>query len=343
LKLRDLAQKLSCQLEGEGDLEIRGVSGICEAKEGELTFVAHPRYLKHLDQTEASAIILSHADPPSPKPSLRTDNPYLAFAKAIEVLHPRPRPSAGIHPTAVLEEGVRVGEGVSIGAFTFVGRDAKIGDRSVLFPQVFVGQGSHIGAECLLYPQVAVREGVWIGDRVIIHSGAVLGSDGFGYAKDPMGRYHKIPQIGGIFIEDEVEIGANVSIDRATLGHTRIARGTKIDNLVQIAHNVEIGQDSIVIAQVGIAGSTKIGSRVTLAGQVGIIGHIEIGDDCIVGSQSGVGESLKPGSVVTGSPAVPHGLFRRMAVALPRVPEMLRSIRTIEKRLLDLEKRGSGQ
>jgi UDP-3-O-[3-hydroxymyristoyl] glucosamine N-acyltransferase len=184
-----------------------------------------------------------------------------------------------------------------------------------------------------------VREGVWIGDRVIIHSGAVLGSDGFGYAKDKEGRYHKIPQVGGVAIEDEVEIGANVTIDRATLGQTRIARGTKIDNLVQIAHNVEIGQDSIIISQAGIAGSTKVGNRVTLGGQVGIIDHIVIGDDCMVGSQSGLAADLKPGSMVTGSPAVPHSLFLRMAASLPRVPEMLKSIRNLEKRLQDLEKR----
>jgi UDP-3-O-[3-hydroxymyristoyl] glucosamine N-acyltransferase len=326
-------------LEGEGEVEIRGVAGLREAEEGDLTFIANPRYLKHLKETRASAVILSFSDPPGPQPVLRTDNPYLAFAKALKIFRPLPLPPPGVHPTAVLEEGASLGEGVSIGALTFVGKGAVIGDRSVLFPQVYVGGGSRVGKDCILHPQVMVREGVWIGDRVIIHSGAVLGSDGFGYAKDKEGRYHKIPQVGGVAIEDEVEIGANVTIDRATLGQTRIARGTKIDNLVQIAHNVEIGQDSIIISQAGIAGSTKVGNRVTLGGQVGIIDHIVIGDDCMVGSQSGLAADLKPGSMVTGSPAVPHSLFLRMAASLPRVPEMLKSIRNLEKRLQDLEKR----
>ncbi|MDH7500052.1 MAG: UDP-3-O-(3-hydroxymyristoyl)glucosamine N-acyltransferase [candidate division NC10 bacterium] len=343
MKLSDLADALSCQLQGEGGIEIKGVAGLREAEEGDLTFVANPRYLKHLEETRASAIILSFSDPPSTRPTLRTENPYLAFAKALRILHPPALPSPGIHPSACLEEGVRLGEGVSIGALTFVGRGAEIGEGSILFPQVHVGRGSRIGKGCLLYPQVMIREGVCIGDRVIIHSGAVLGSDGFGYAKDQEGHYHKIPQIGGVLIEDEVEIGANVTIDRATLGQTRIGRGTKIDNLVQIAHNVEIGQDTILIAQVGIAGSTKLGNRVTLAGQVGLIGHLEIGDDCVVGSQSGVVEDLKPGSVVTGSPAIPHPLFRRMVVSLPRVPEMLKTLRDLKKRLEELEKGTSAQ
>jgi UDP-3-O-[3-hydroxymyristoyl] glucosamine N-acyltransferase len=343
MRLGDLAEALSCQLVGEGGVEIRGVAGIREATAGELTFVADARHLKYLEETEASAIILSLQDPPSAKPSLRTDNPYLAFAKALMLLHPQTLPSPGIHPTAILEEGVKVGEGVSIGALTFVGRGAEIGDHSILFPQVYVGRGSCIGKDCLLYPQVMVREKVLVGDRVIIHSGAVLGGDGFGYAKEKGGRYHKIPQVGGVLVEDEVEIGANVAIDRATLGQTRIGRGTKIDNLVQIAHNVQVGEDTIIISQVGIAGSTRIGSRVTLAGQAGIIGHLEIGDDSIVGSQSGVSESVSPGSIVTGSPAVPHNLFRRMAVSLPRVPELIKTIRALEKRLQELEKKVSAR
>jgi len=343
LKLSELADALSCQLQGEGEIEIKGAAGLREAKEGDLTFVANPRYLKHLEETRASAIILSFSDPPSAKPTLRTEHPYLAFAKALKILHPQPLPSPGVHSSACLEEGVQLGKGVSIGAFTFVGRGAEIGDGTILFPQVYIGQGSRIGKDCVLYPQVMVREGVWMGDRVIIHSGTILGSDGFGYAKDQEGRYHKIPQIGGVLIEDEVEIGANVTIDRATLGQTRVGRGTKIDNLVQIAHNVEIGQDTIIIAQVGIAGSTKVGNRVTLGGQVGIIDHLEIGDHSMVGSQSGVAEDLKPGSIVTGSPAVPHHLFRRIAVSLPRIPEILKRLRNLERRLEELEKGASAQ
>jgi UDP-3-O-[3-hydroxymyristoyl] glucosamine N-acyltransferase len=343
MRLRDLAETLSCQLVGEGELEIRGVAGIREAKEGDLTFLADARHLKYLQETQASAIILSPKDPPSAKPTLRTDNPYLAFAKALQLLHPQVLPAPGIHPTALLEEGVQLGEGVSIGAFTYIGKEAEIGDHSILFPQVFVGQGSRVGKGCLLYPQVTVREGVWIGDRVIIHSGAILGSDGFGYAKDREGRYHKIPQIGGVLVEDDAEIGANVTIDRATLGQTRIGRGTKIDNLVQIAHNVQIGHDAIIISQVGIAGSTKIGNRVTWAGQVGIISHIEVGDDSIVGSQAGVTENLKPASIVLGSPAIPHNLFLRMAVSLPKVPELIKTIRALEKRIQELEAKASSR
>ena len=339
MRLRDLAIALSCQLVGDGEVEISGAAPIQEAKEGDLTFIADARHRKYLEGTQASAVILSPQDPSSLRPSLRTDLPYLAFARALEILYPPEVPTPGIHPTAVLEEGVRLGEGVTVGALSFVGQGAEIGEGSLLFPQVHIGRNSRIGKGCRLYPQVMIREAVSIGDRVIIHSGAVLGSDGFGYTKDPEGRYYKIPQVGGVVIEDEVEIGANVTIDRAALGQTRIKRGTKIDNLVQIAHSVEIGEDSIIIAQVGISGSTKVGNRVILAGQAGIIGHIEIGDDCIVGSQAGVGDSLKPGSIVSGSPAIPHNLFLRMAVSLPKVPDLIKTVRVLERRLQALEEK----
>jgi len=343
LKLKELAQELGCELEGNGEVEIRAIAGLREAGEGDLTFVANPRYLKYVEETRASAIILSPSDPPLSKPTLRTDNPYLAFARALEIFYPVSRPAPGVHPSAVLEEGVELGQEVSIGALTFVGRGAHIGDRSILFPQVFVGAGSQIGEDSILYPQVTVREGVRIGNRVIVHSGAVIGSDGFGYAKDGQGRYRKIPQVGGVMIEDEVEIGANVTIDRATLGDTRIGRGTKIDNLVQIAHNVQIGEDTIIISQVGIAGSTRVGNRVILAGQAGVVDHVQIGDDCIVGSQSGVAGDLEAGSVVLGSPAIPQHLFKRMAVSLPRVPEMLKSLRNLERRVQSLEEASGGR
>lgn len=342
MKLAELAELLGCVLVGDGSVEVTGLSGIEEAKEGDLSFVVHSRYFPCLATTKAAAVIVHHNAPSCPRPTLRTDNPYLAFAKALSCLYPRLIPSFGVHPSAILGPGVHLGEGVSIGALCYLGKEVEIGEGTTIYPQVYVGEGSKIGARCLIYPQVTIREGVILGDRVIVHCGAVIGSDGFGYARDADGRYFKIPQVGGVLVEDEVEIGANVTIDRATLGLTRIGRGTKIDNLVQIAHNVVIGQDTVIVAQVGIAGSAKVGDRVTLAGQVGVVDHVEIGDDSTVGPQSGVAQSLPPKSVVTGSPAIPHQTWKRIVLSLPKMPELLKTLRRLEDRMGRLEEKGGG-
>lgn len=339
MKLKELAKRLGCELEGSGEVEIKGIASLEEAGEGDLSFAAHPRYLPYLGASKASAFILSPDVPPCGKPTLRTPNPYLAFAKALLLFFPPFKPTPGIHPTAVIAEGVPLGEGVSVGPFSVLEEGVSIGEGTAIGPLVYIGRGSRIGRGCLIYPLVTVREGVLLGDRVIVHSGTVIGSDGFGYAKDAEGRYVKIPQVGGVSIEDDVEIGANVAIDRATLGRTWIKRGTKIDNLVQIAHNVVVGEDSAIVAQAGIAGSTVLGNRVSLAGQVGVVGHITVGDDVTVGAQSGVTKSIPPGSTVLGSPAVPHMEFKRALVGITQIPRLFKALHDLEERIQKLEER----
>jgi UDP-3-O-[3-hydroxymyristoyl] glucosamine N-acyltransferase len=232
---------------------------------------------------------------------------------------------------------VRLAEGVSIGPLSYIEEGVVIGPRSAVGPQVYIGRGSSVGADCHVYPQVMIREGVEIGDRVILHSGVVIGSDGFGYLRDQSGVRVKVPQVGRVILEDDVEIGANVTIDRATLGTTRLKRGTKIDNLVQIAHNVTVGADTVIAALTGISGSTKIGDRVTLAGQVGVVDHVTIGDDVTVGAQAGVTKDIPSGMVFLGSPAVPHQEFKRGVAAVNQFPRLIKKLHAIEARLSALE------
>lgn len=339
MKLADLAELLGCSLVGDGGVEVKGVAGIEEAREGDLSFVAHPRYFPYMATTRAAALIVPPDAPECPCPTLRTDNPYLAFAKALSHFYPSQRPSPGIHPSAHISSGVRLGKGVSIGALTYLGEGVEVGEGTTIYPLVYIGEFTRIGSHCLIYPLVTIRERAILKDRVIVHSGAVIGSDGFGYTKDLEGRSFKIPQVGSVILEDEVEVGANVTIDRATLGFTRIGKGSKIDNLVQIAHNVVIGQDTIILAQVGIAGSTTIGDRVTLAGQVGVVDHVEIGADSIVGSQAGVAQPLPPKSVVMGSPAIQHQAWKRAALSFPKLPELIQALRRLEERVKKLEEK----
>ncbi len=333
MRLSELAAALHCALEGDGGLEIRGLRGIREAEPGDLTFVANPRYLDGLRTCRASAVILTPDAPRPPMAALRTPNPYLAFARALALFHPpRPEPP-GIHPTAVLEESVRLGSGVHIGALCFVGAGTEIGEETTLCPQVYVGRGVRLGRQCEIRPRAVLADGCWLGDRVVVQSGAVIGGDGFGYAPDRDRRYHKIPQVGRVVLEDDVEVGANATIDRATLGETRIRRGTKIDNLVMIAHNVAVGEDTVIVAQVGISGSTSVGSRVTLAGQVGVVGHIHIGDDVTIGAQAGVIKDVPDGAVLAGSPALPHLEAKRQVAYLRRLPELAETVRELKRRL----------
>lgn len=338
MRLGELAERLGCRLEGDGGLEIRGVRGLEDAGPQDLTFVAQGRYLSRLARSTAAAVILAEGWPAVDRPALRTPNPTLAFARALSLFHP-PRVSApGIHPTAVVAPDARVAPTASVGPLTVVGPGAEVGADTILEAHVAVGAGVCIGQGCRIFPQVTLRDGVVLGDRVTVHCGTVIGADGFGYARDGH-RYVKIPQVGRVVIEDDVEIGANVTIDRATLGETRIGRGTKIDNLVQIGHNVRVGADTVIVAQVGISGSARIGSRVTLAGQVGVVDHVEIGDDVIVGAQAGVTKDIPPGSVVLGSPAIPHADFKRRVATVARLPEMRKVLRALEERLAALEAR----
>jgi UDP-3-O-[3-hydroxymyristoyl] glucosamine N-acyltransferase len=337
--LEEIASHLGGEIYGDGTVEISGVAGIEEAKSGDLTFVANPRYVKFLDVTSASAVIVGKDIQKAKIPVLRHTNPYYAFARAIALFHkPRKSYPEKIDPTALLGKEIKVGKGVYVGPYVIIEDKAKLRDKAVILGGSFIGENTEIGESSLVYPNVTIRENVIIGKNVIIHSGTVIGSDGFGYAKEK-GEYHKIPQMGKVVLEDDVEIGANVTIDRATLGETRISKGTKIDNLVQIAHNVKIGENTIVVAQVGISGSTKVGKNVTLAGQVGLVGHIEIGDNVIIAAQSGVRKSIPPGKVYFGYPAKEHSKARKIEAVISLLPQYVEKIRDLEKRIKELEEK----
>lgn len=335
-KLKELAEWVDGTVIGDGEVEISGVSAIEEAQTGEITFIANPKYLSKLNETRASAVIVSKEVTQGEKPLLSVAHPYLAFAKILTFFSQKPYQPKGIDSNAWISPTASLGKDLTLYPFVYIGDHCSIGDRVTLYPGVCIGEDSSVGEDSILYPNVSVYPRTTIGKRVILHSGVVVGSDGFGYVKEGK-KNLKIPQIGGVEIEDDVEIGSNTTIDRATLGKTTIRRGVKIDNLVQVAHNVMVGEDSIIIAQVGISGSTKIGSNVTLAGQVGVVGHIEIGDNVIVGAQSGVSHNLPANQVFTGSPAIPHREFLRTVTLFPKLPEMRRTLIAIEKRLKKIE------
>jgi len=341
ISLRELAKLLDGKVVGDGDVLITGVAGIKEARPGDITFLANPRYETYTRTTKASAVIVDQNHGSVDKPLIQNSNPYYAFLKAVKVFHGEQEDVlSGIHETAVIGERVKLGENVSLGPYTVIRDGVEIGDGCVVKAGSYIGSRSRLGRQVLIYPNVTVREDSILGDRVIIHSGTVVGSDGFGYAKDG-GAYHKIPQVGNVVIEDDVEIGSNVAIDRATIGTTLIKKGVKIDNLVQIAHNVRIGENSIIIAQVGISGSTEIGSDVVLAGQAGLVGHIKIGDNARVGSQAGVTKSVPANTSVSGYPAQPHSLSKRLHASLQRLPDLIKRVRNLEKKLEELgEKSG---
>jgi UDP-3-O-[3-hydroxymyristoyl] glucosamine N-acyltransferase len=334
--LGELARLLGGDIEGDSTLQITGVASIEQARPGDITFVAQQRYLRALQASQASAVILARAWP-ADRAAIRVEQPYRAFAELLTLFYARPQPQAGIHEPIALGQRVRLGQEVTVGPFVTLGDDVSIGDRVVLYPGVSVGAGSSVGDDSILYANVTLYDRVRIGRRVIIHAGAVLGADGFGYIRGPDGRHQKIPQVGGVRVEDDVEIGANACIDRATLGETVIRRGTKIDNLVHVAHNVEVGEDNLLLAQVGISGSCRLGAHVTLAGQVGLRDHVHIGDQATVIAQSGIAQDVQPGTIVSGTPAIPHQLWRRVQAATPRLPELLRTVAALERRLARLE------
>jgi len=335
-KLKELALWVDGTVVGDGEIEISGVAAIEEARAGEITFIANAKYLPNLNKTNASAVIVSKEVTQADKALLCVTHPHLAFAKILTLFSQKPYQPKGIDPNAWISPTAKLGKDLTVYPFVYIGDRCSIGDRATLYPGVSVGEDSSIGEDSILYPNVSVYSATIIGKRVMLHSGVVVGSEGFGYVKEGK-RNVKIPQVGIVEIEDDVEIGANTTIDRAALGKTIIRRGVKIDNLVQVAHNVVIGEDSIIVAQVGISGSTKIGSNVTLAGQVGVVGHVEIGDNAMVGAQAGVTHDLPGNRGYVGSPALPHREFLRAITVFPKLPEMRKTLLDLEKRLQKME------
>jgi UDP-3-O-[3-hydroxymyristoyl] glucosamine N-acyltransferase len=331
--LKEIAELIDAKILGDEKVVISGVSSIKEAKSGDITFVDNPKYFSYVDQTRASAVIAPENFPKKDKTVLLAKNPSLAFSKAVSFLFPSPviHPR-GIDEAARIDKKAEIGKGAAVGAYSVIGANAVIGPGAVIYPNVYVGYEAKIGAGTVVWPNVTVREKCIVGKNVIIHSGSVIGSDGFGFAEED-GVHHKIPQVGIVEIEDDVEIGACVTIARARFDKTIVRKGTKIDNLVQIAHNVEIGEHSIIVSQSGISGSARLGKHVILAGQVGIVGHIEIGDNVIVGAQSGVSKSLKPNAMYLGSPARDFSQTKKIYVCEGKLPRLFKEIAELKEKI----------
>ncbi|HET9452223.1 MAG TPA: UDP-3-O-(3-hydroxymyristoyl)glucosamine N-acyltransferase [Aggregicoccus sp.] len=343
-RLADLAAHVGGELLGDPAQAIRGLNGLAEAAAGELSFYGNPRYRKQYEATRASAVLVGPDVAPRPGLSLvRVANPHLAFARISELFHPRPRYPAGVRLGAIVHPGALVDLEATVMAGATVEEGARVGARSVLFPGVYLGENASVGEDCILYPNVTVREGCVLGNRVILHASCVVGADGFGFAFDPSVPQHfKVPQAGTVRIEDDVEVGACSTIDRATLGETLIGRGTKIDNLVQIAHNVKVGALGLICAQAGVSGSAELGQGVVLAGQVGVVGHIRVGDLAKVGAQSGIAHDVEDGQIVSGSPAVPHREWLKNVAAQSQLSELMKEVRSLRRRLEKLEKEKGG-
>jgi len=337
--LGELAALVNGKVVGESDLEITGVSGLDSAQAGEISLIASAKVIPAARESKASAFIFPSNLREFNFKGIESDNPRMAFAQILWHFHPKKVYPEGIHPSAIVGEDFQHGGGCYIGPLVSIGDRVKLGAKVVLHPGVVIEDDVEIGDETEIKPNVVLCAGTKIGKRVIIHPGTVIGGDGFGFEKNSQGRHFKVPQVGCVVIEDDVEIGSNVTIDRATTGQTVIGAGTKIDNLIQIGHNVQVGKDNIIVAMTGIAGSTKLGDRVTLAGQAGINGHITIGDDTVVFARGMVISSLPANSVVSGQPARPHGEDMRIQAAAGKLPELLKTIRQLEKRVAELEGR----
>jgi UDP-3-O-[3-hydroxymyristoyl] glucosamine N-acyltransferase len=328
MKLAQIASALGARLEnGPPDLEITGVAGIKEAGRGQITFVANPKYAGAARTTKASAVIVSDEFPAISTALLRSKNPYLTFARALEMFCLPTRYEPGVHPTAVIHPSATIGKGAHVGPYAVIDQDVTIGRNAVLLAHVVIYRGVRIGDDFFAHAHAVVREGCQLGNRVLLQNGVVIGADGFGFAKDDSGHWYKIAQPEPVVIEDDVEIQANSCVDRASVDKTRIGRGTKIDNLVQVGHGSRIGEHSLLASQVGLAGSTDVGNHVILTGQVGVVGHCKIGDGAIVTPQSGVAGDIEAGAIVSGAPAVDHKLWLKYSAVLPRLPEIARTVR----------------
>jgi UDP-3-O-[3-hydroxymyristoyl] glucosamine N-acyltransferase len=338
MRLDALAQRVDGELVGDPNIEVDAVVPPEDARPGAVVVLTDPRWLREVEASRG-VVILPQDAPATALPAIRVASIRMALALAIRALVPAPSPQPAVHPTCVIGTGSRIGEGVYLGPYVVVGDGVTIGDRAQVHPHGILEHGVELGPECVLHARVTIRHRCHLGARVIVQSGTVIGSDGFGYAQDARRRHVAIPQIGRVVIGDDVEIGANVTIDRAMLGTTRIGRGTKIDNLVHVAHNVEIGEDCALAAAVWIAGSTRIGNRVLVGGLVGIRDHIEIGDDAIVMGDTAVSRDVAPGAMVAGHPAQPRLAQRRSEAAYWRLPEMVKQLRALTQRVRRLERR----
>jgi UDP-3-O-[3-hydroxymyristoyl] glucosamine N-acyltransferase len=333
--LSQIAARLGCQTSGDADPDIHSLSGMEHAAEGQLTFLANPKYARKVKDSHASAIIA--AQPSAHLPTMLSKNPYLDFARALDIFYRPPKPPLGISPLASIDPTAEIGDDASIGPFCVVGPHVRIGLRSTLHPHTVIYEGAKIGDDFVAHSHSVVREYCRVGDRVILQNNVVVGGDGFGFAKQADGTHRKIAQSGITVIEDDVEIQSLTNIDRATIGETRVQRGAKVDSLVQVGHACVVGPDNIICAQVGLAGSTILKKSVLLAGQVGVSGHLTIHDNAVVYAQSGVGHDVEPGHVVSGSPAFDYRDWRRAVTAFPKLGEMVRQLRDMEARLKQLE------
>lgn len=344
MKLREIAETLQCRLEGSPDTEIRGVAGIDHAGPGQLTFLANRRYAPQLKTTGASAVLVEEGveiqreSEKSPLAALRTPNPYLAFARALELFYEAPSYAPGVHPTAIVSASAKIGAGAHIGPYCYIEDGVEIGERVVLHSFVTIYRGAKIGIDFFAHAHAVVRENCRIGDRVILQNGVIIGGDGLGFAKRVDGTWYKMAQTGPAVLEDDVEVQANACVDRATVGETRIGRGTKVDDLVLIGHASQVGRDTMLCGQVGLAGSTKIGNACILAGQVGTAGHLTVGDGTVITAQSGVPNDVPAKSLYSGYPAVPNRDWLKMMAALNRLPELQRRVQQLEEQLALLKK-----
>jgi UDP-3-O-[3-hydroxymyristoyl] glucosamine N-acyltransferase len=339
MKLGEIAAKLGCTLDGDPNLEITGVAGIEEAQSGELTFLVNRKYRPLLESTRAAAIIVGKDAGTVPMAALRSANPYFDFARAIELFHPVPEFAAGVHPTAVVAKSARIGANAHIGPYCFVEEDVEIGANAVLHSFVTIYRGAKIGDDFFAHAHACVREYCRIGNRVLLQNGVIVGSDGFGFAREANGHWYKMRQSGITVIDDDVEIQAQSVIDRATVGETHISRGAKIDNLVQVGHACKVGEDTLLCGQVGLAGTTVVGNRCILAGQVGAAGHLTIGDGAILSAQSGVPADVPPGAIYSGYPAMKNLDWRKSVAVFNRLPDLQREVRELRAELARLKEK----
>ncbi len=339
MRLNELAELLQCKLEGDPNFEVLGVDRIETASPRMVTFIANRKYISRLKESKAGAVIVDFNIEVNGRNVLRHSNPYLAYAKALEVFYSPYRPNPSISSDARIASSAKIGKDVFIGPFVYIDDDVEIGDECYVFSHVTISRSAKIGKQCVIHSHVSIREDVEIGNRVFIKNGAVIGSEGFGFAKQEDGQHYKIIQTGRIVLEDDVEIGANTCIDRPAIGETRVRKGAKIDNLVQIGHASDIGENSILCAQVGLAGTTTIGKNVILSGQVGVAGHLEIGDNTVATAQTGIPSSVKEDSLISGYPAIDNRAWLKSSAVFVRLPDILRDLQALQAKIAELEKK----